>query len=174
MIRTSTESSHYVGELTSPIRKIDAGACNRVHGNSNSLDGWLICLGQWRIILIGIGSFLGASTFIGIALTPGLILLPFAKAFKSKSRILTFLVLGLPQAYTTIVTVAWCAAVLHYTRLLATTTSPLPIWLWGYKIATGPWAYMSSYDQRTDPKSNPFSMFYFFQSLMPSQPFRHG
>ena len=115
---------------------------------------WLVCLGQWRIIAIGIGSFFGATTLIGIALAPGLLLLPLAMATENRSRVWIFMLIGLSQAYTTAVIIGWCASVLYYARILATIAHALPVWLWSYEIVTGPWAYMSSREQHSNSRSN--------------------
>jgi len=115
---------------------------------------WLAFLGQWRPIDIGLLSLFRTTWLIGFALMPGLLFAaPAAMPFERGHR---FTDVALAKLYTTAVIVTWSYLVLLFFARMATPTSLLPILLWSYGIATGPWAFLAQ-DQQGDG-GNPYSL----------------
>jgi len=118
---------------------------------------WLICLGQWRVIFAGLLSFLCATFLISFALAPGFLFGLVAVAVSSKkpdSRFVLVTSAALSQLYTTAVITAWGSIVLYFCLRMATPSSLLPVLLFGYEVATGPWAALAARDQQSDSRSN--------------------
>ena len=126
---------------------------------------WLACLGEWKILGIGllVGSF--AAFPISIALMPAILFaLPSAKLIE-RGKIRLGIVLSAPATlYTVAVMAAWCYLVFSVAFGLAAERHPIPILLWSYGVATGPWAYMASKEDRGS-EAGASTMYVFFISL---------
>jgi len=109
---------------------------------------WLAVLGEWGAIGTGILSLFVSTSLLGFALMPGLLFAAPA-AFcmeKGKSFGLVFFA-ALSSIYTMGLITVWCCAVLFYFVRDATATTLIPLLIWSYGVATGPWSYMASKDQ---------------------------
>lgn len=122
---------------------------------------WLLFLSEWRILFYGLVSIFSASWVIGLLLAPTLLLIPLASRFE-KNPNGAIVIASLSQIYTTGTILIWGFCVLMlFTRIAASRNHPLPFFLWSYEVATGPWAFLASHDQRADPKSNSIFSVYF-------------
>lgn len=115
---------------------------------------WLLLLREWRILFQGVLAIVCGPWIIGLILSPQMLI--GALANKAAKRPATaYLTAGVSLAYGTGVILAWAFISLrHYSSVAAMHSSPLPIILWSYEIASGPWAFLASQDQRMDPQSN--------------------
>lgn len=126
---------------------------------------WLAFLGEWKAIGLGILSLFCATFIIGFALMPSLLFaLPAAKVIE-KGKIGMGMILGMPAAlYTVGVMIAWCYVVFRIFDGMADESSRVPMLIWSYGVATGPWAYMAQKESQGDDGFNPSVMHTFFIS----------
>jgi len=110
---------------------------------------WLAILGDWWAIGYGILGFLVSRFVIGIVLAPSLALSVPAMALIEKGKIAAaapFLVLN--TIYTYGVISAWCMLVFYIFVRNSTPSSFVPLVIWSYGVAIGPWAHMASQEQQ--------------------------
>jgi hypothetical protein len=115
---------------------------------------WLAVLGKWSVIGWGILGLIISPTVLTVALIPsfGLGLGAFWAA-KRHSRV------GLLGAgfvgflYVALIMTAWSIAVMLFFIARADHRSWIPVLLWSYSAATGPWAYMASHDSQNSEYS---------------------
>ena len=105
---------------------------------------WLAFLRQWGALGIGVLSLIFATFTISFALLPSIILnWPAAKLFE-RGHIALGSILAIPASiYTTLVMVVWCYGVFTTFLSMSSPTSLVPMLLWSYGVATGPWSYMA-------------------------------
>jgi hypothetical protein len=106
---------------------------------------WLMILGEWKAIGMGLVFVLGGSFAIGIAMMPGLILaLPMVFFEKHKIKIGMYLFGLFSLAYTYFVLSVWSIACLLYFSNMAKESSYTPMLIWGYGVALGPIVFLAS------------------------------
>lgn len=115
----------------------------------NSLGGivsgiWLAVLGEWWAIGLGILNVLFSTFIISIALIPSIPLAAGALTFGRRSKVALFAFGLLSSLYVVAVMTAWCVGVLYVFASQADSSSWIPLLLWSYGIATGPWSYMAA------------------------------
>ena len=127
---------------------------------------WLVVLGEWRAIGLGILSLFCSTMLIGFALLPSfLFALPAAK-FIEHGKYGFGIIIGMPAAlYTVGVMIAWCLLVLVVFEGMADEASRIPMLIWSYGVATGPWSYMASKEHEADDDFNPSTLHTFFVSI---------
>src|SRR5437870_5046450 len=105
---------------------------------------WLIALHEWRPLLIGLLSLFFATFLISLALLPTYLLsVPATKLFE-RGYIILGAILALPvSVYTTFVMAAWCHGIFNMFLDMSSLRTVLPILLWSYSVAIGPWSYMA-------------------------------
>lgn len=104
---------------------------------------WLLIIGEWRSVVLGIVIVAVASFILGILILPTLLLAGLASTGK---RALQYISVVLSTLYVGTIIVVWCTVIL---LVFLGRTSPrniIPMMLWSYEVATGPWAYMASKD----------------------------
>jgi hypothetical protein len=128
---------------------------------------WLAILGEWKVIGVGLLLLVSSHFLLAFILMPGLIFAaPAVKAFESGRTTIGALVVSLAVVYTTVVVIVWSYLMLRYFYARVSESSEIPLLLWSYGAATGPWAFMASKDQQGQDGGNPNSMFaVFFLSL---------
>lgn len=105
---------------------------------------WIAVLGEWWAIGFGI-LIIAASTFvISIALLPGMGLAAGGIALGQKSTADMMLLMLMSSLYTVAVITVWCVGMLLVFLSRATHHSWIPLLIWSYGLATGPWTYMAS------------------------------
>lgn len=107
---------------------------------------WLAVYGEWGVLIGGI-LYMFISTFIiSILLLPSLLLAGPAAFFAERRQFIGMGIFGLLSAsYVALIIYFTCAWILQsYTSSIPDGNSILPYLLWGYSIATAPWAYMAS------------------------------
>lgn len=144
--------------LTIPI-----GIINLLGGIVSGI--WLLFLGEWKALGLGIFSLFFAPLFLGFCLGPGLLFsLPAARVME-KGKIALGIMLGAPAAFYTVgVMVAWCYGVFQLFDNMANDSSRIPMLLWSYGVATGPWGYMASKESDGQGGFNPSVLHTFFIS----------
>jgi hypothetical protein len=106
---------------------------------------WLFALGEWWALGYGLALLLVSTFALGFVLMPGMIFgLPAAYFLSKGYRVLTYPFALLGAAYTMAVMTTWCLWVLNLYLQHANTRSFIPLLIWSYGTATGPWTYMAS------------------------------
>jgi hypothetical protein len=107
---------------------------------------WLLLIGEWRMVLLGV-AILSVSGFVlgaAVLLPPLLIAVTLASVRKRPVQIF---VAALGSLYAGAVILLWCVGVLWLFGRQASTRSVVPVLIWSYGVAVGPWANMASHDQ---------------------------
>ena len=110
-------------------------------------------LGEWWALGYGL-TLLVVSTFgVSFALLPSILLAAPGLYFLSRGpRVLAYPFAFLSNVYTAAVVTGWCVWVLQRYLQHADRPSLLPLLLWSYGTATGPWTWLASKD-RDSPAS---------------------
>jgi hypothetical protein len=123
---------------------------------------WLMVIGEWRIFFLGILSIFVATGIISLALIPGLLLaVPFAAAAARGKLILSSILGALAALYTTTVIVVWACAVFYFFSRASNVDNRLPVLLWSYGVAVGPWSYMAQKESQGSENSYAFLQVFF-------------
>lgn len=104
---------------------------------------WLLVIGEWRSVVLGIVIVAVASFAIGILLLPTLL---FAGLASTGKRALQYISVVLSTLYVGTIIVVWCTIILLVFFGRTSPRNVIPMMLWSYEVATGPWAYMASKD----------------------------
>lgn len=127
---------------------------------------WLVIIGEWRPVGLGILFFFGSSLLLGLVLMPGLLLVAPAAFFAERRQILGVVFFGtLSNLYTLGLLTIWCCGVLFLFVKDATATSLIPLLIWSYGVATGPWSYMASQDRSPEGEGIASTLATFFAQL---------
>ena len=105
---------------------------------------WLICLGQWKLVVLGLLVGIFATWFLSLAMMPamGLILLGSKLAERGKfSGFLAFMSLASLWQYALIS--IWCIVVFFSLAAHATDKTIIPRMIWAYGVALAPLSYMA-------------------------------
>lgn len=109
---------------------------------------WLAFLGEWWAIGFGLLSVFVSSFVISIALMPGLALTGGAVAFGRRSKMALLFFGALSNLYVVFVMTVWCLGALVFFMSGSTPDTWIPLLIWSYGVATGPWSYMASQESR--------------------------
>jgi|ERR1051326_464563 hypothetical protein len=127
---------------------------------------WLLVMGEWRPVLLGILFFFSSSLLLGLALMPILLFVAPAMWLAERRKTLWVLCFGaLSSAYTLSLVTIWCCAVLFLFVKDATSSSLIPRLIWSYGVATGPWSYMASKEQGPEGEGFASTIATFFAQL---------
>ncbi|MDD5055362.1 MAG: hypothetical protein PHZ00_03785 [Candidatus Peribacteraceae bacterium] len=118
---------------------------------------WLAILGEWNIILLSIVLFFASTFTISIALMPSMLLIAPAAVLLQRGNKLWLFFGALNLLYTFVVIIIWCMWILNTYVNAANDRSLLPILIWSYGTALGPWLYFASKER--DNSSTMFTTF---------------
>ena len=108
---------------------------------------WLAILGEWGSIGYGVLAMVFSGFVLGIALMPSLLLAAPAAHFAEKEIVFLFYMFAfLSSIYVAVLMTAWCGAVLYFFATRATSDAWIPILIWSYGVALGPWQWMAQKD----------------------------
>lgn len=111
---------------------------------------WLAILGQWWAIGIGL-----VAIFVHFFVTAPVMLLgmvfgaPGVALVTRGHNVLALPFLLLTQLWTYAIIAIWCIASFHYFMSNADHRTYIPLLIWSYGVATGPWAGLSQREMRT-------------------------
>jgi len=125
---------------------------------------WLATMGEWGIIIGGIIYMVIGAFVVSLLLIPSLILVAPIAYFAKKENIVGIAFFGLLSvSYVAVIIYFTCAWIFQaYTGSIPAGNSILPYLLWSYSIATAPWAYMAS---KEDKEATGTFMALFFSKL---------
>jgi len=121
---------------------------------------WLIVLGEWGPIFIGVAFMLVSIFAISIAFMPSLIfVIPALSAIEKGRKILGAFWFSLNMLYTIGLITTWCLWIMALFMRFANNSSIIPVLIWSYGIALLPWMWLAKKDQQSGG-GNEFSLFY--------------
>jgi len=110
---------------------------------------WLAILGEWGAIGWGFAAMIFSTFGISLALMPGIAFAAPAAYFGERDNTVPmYFFILLSSLYTVAVIAAWSGFVLYFFANRADSSSLIPLLLWSYGVATGPFSYMASKEQQ--------------------------
>lgn len=111
---------------------------------------WLLFLGEWGVVVLGLVYAIFSSLFISFALIPGLLISTPAVYFIDSGKKVIGAFFGfLSIIYTIALIIIWCMYVLIEFPQLVDSNAIIPILFWSYGVAMTPWIYLAQQDLRT-------------------------
>lgn len=106
---------------------------------------WLLYLGHWRFVLVGVAAAVVAPFFLGLLTLPGSLVfgLPGARLLEKGRRILALPLMLLSHAWVHAIVGAWCLAVFVFFMKKSTSADGYALLLWAYSTAIAPWSYLA-------------------------------
>lgn len=127
---------------------------------------WLAILGAWGPLVEGILAWFTSTFLLGIALLPSIGLGLPGVWFAKKGILPGVVVFGLlANIYILGLAAAWCTFVLFHFLNAATPSTYVPLLIWSYCVATGPWSYIASKEQSGDGGGDGSATIVFFCEL---------
>jgi len=106
---------------------------------------WLLILGRWTALGIGLAALFLGWFVISLALMPGLLFaVPGMKCLQSGYRCGALFFIFLVNLWQAAIFMIWCLTILYLFRTMADTKSLFPILLWSYGTAISPLQYIGS------------------------------
>ena len=110
---------------------------------------WLAILGEWGTLGWGLLAFVVSGIALKLVLMPSTLLVIPAVHFGEKGNLFAMYILAfLSYLYVIAVVTVWCVAVLYFFAKRADASSIIPMLIWSYGVATGPWAWMAQKDRQ--------------------------
>lgn len=111
---------------------------------------WLATMGEWGIIIGGVIYMVIGAFLVSLLLIPSLLLIAPITYFAKKENVAGIAFFGLLSvAYVAVIIYFTCAWIFQsYTGSIPAGNPMLPYLLWSYAIATAPWAYMASKEDK--------------------------
>ena len=106
---------------------------------------WLLIIGEWPLVLLGVVTAIGSTFVLGIVLLPTLLFAGIAAIFKARPGKIATMVLS--NLYTGLVILFWCGLILLNFNRDSSAKDWVPRILLTYGIAVGPWAKIVSFGQ---------------------------
>jgi len=121
---------------------------------------WLAILGEWGIIVNGVILMMVSGFLISIALMPSLLFAaPAAIAIEKGHKLMAVVFGGLAILYTVMLITIWCIWIMWTFTDTATVHSYIPILIWSYCVALGPWQWLAQQDSHSGNDSSSFTTF---------------
>ncbi len=110
---------------------------------------WLGVIGEWWALGVGLVGLFVSPFLVTILLIPGLLFAAPGSALFERGRQGPAMVLaGISSLYTAALIAAWGIGILHLFASRATAHSIIPLLIWSYGVASGPWSFLASKDQQ--------------------------
>lgn len=111
---------------------------------------WLVILGEWSAIFLGIAILFVGAFAVSLLLAPGMGLAGVGViALERGNKFAGWFFLLLASPWTYIVIIVWEIAIFNMFGKRVTTDNVIPMWLWSYGAATGVWSYLASKEQQS-------------------------
>lgn len=118
---------------------------------------WLVILGEWVVIVKGIGLMVFSSFLISPLLMLGILFSGPAIVAMERGKIILSVFFGfLGSLYTYALMTIWCILVMWLFVKSATEGSIIPLLIWSYGVALAPWMWFAQKDQQAG--GNEFSI----------------
>lgn len=123
---------------------------------------WLAILGEWWAIGLGLLLMMVSTFILSIVLIPSLALAAGAY-MTQRSRVGITIVALFSNLYVAAVITAWSIGMLYAFMSRASGQNWIPLLLWSYGAAMGPWAYMAAKEEQNDEGNTSFIAVMFAQ-----------
>ncbi len=112
---------------------------------------WLAILGQWWALGIGVAALIAHAFLVPVVMGAGLMLLlpPVATLSSRGGAALASPFILLTQVFIYGIVCAWCIGIFHVVMSKADDQTYIPLLIWSYGIAVGPWAAMTARDRQS-------------------------
>lgn len=108
---------------------------------------WLAILGNWGTIALGFIAMIISGFLLTLILMPYMfIAAPSIYFAKKGTMFLSYIFSLLGTAYIVAVMTIWCGGILLFFVNRATDKSLIPVLIWSYGVALGPWQWMAQKD----------------------------
>lgn len=110
---------------------------------------WLALIGQWWALGVGLVGLCVSPFLVIILLMPSLLFAaPAAYLFERGKQGVATVLFGVSSLYTAALMAVWGISVLYLFASRATAGSVIPLLIWSYAVASGPWSFFASKDQK--------------------------
>ncbi len=124
---------------------------------------WLLAIGEWRPLLVGIGMMFAGIFLISFALMPGMLVSAGGIALHEKGGMLRpigWLLMVTGLLWTFLIMTAWAGQLsLEYFTSKSSKETFWPLLIWSYSVATVPWAYMARKEMQSGENAAATSTF---------------
>lgn len=143
MERAGTIIAALLGVLSFPVMLLNFGG-----GIVGGI--WLLIIGNWSLLGLGVFSMFVSSFLLGLVLAPGLVFTaPAALAFQNGRQVIGSLCALIGNLYTSAIMTIWCVGCFYVVLVSYYRGGSIwPYLLWAYGMATGPWTYMAAREGR--------------------------
>lgn len=108
---------------------------------------WLTLIGQCWALGVGLVCLFVSHFLVGILLMPSLLFdVPAATLFERGKQGVATVLAGVSNLYTAGLIAVWGIGVLYFFASRATADSVIPLLIWSYGVAIGPWSFLASKD----------------------------
>jgi hypothetical protein len=105
---------------------------------------WLLAIGEWRPVIIGVITAIFAPMLLRLALLPGTLFAASGAYFAQKGVTIGIYFIGLLSSiYIYVLIAAWCGGIIFYFMQNPAPGAFWPLLIWSYGIATSPWSYLA-------------------------------
>jgi hypothetical protein len=109
---------------------------------------WLLVIGQWIPLVVGIVISIFAPFALGLAVLPSMIFaMPGIRSAERGFTIGVYFFTFLSSVYVALLITGWCGAITYYFLKDAPSYAFWPLLIWSYGVATSPWTYMAQKDE---------------------------
>jgi len=110
---------------------------------------WLALIGEWWALGVGLVGLLVSHFLVSILLMPSVLFAAPAAALSERGKhgVATVLA-GVSSLYTAALIAGWGIGILYFFASRATAGSVIPLLIWSYGVASGPWSFLASKDQQ--------------------------
>ena len=110
---------------------------------------WLAVIGEWWALGVGLVGLFGSPFLVSILLMPNFLFAAAGMAlFERRRRGPGMVLAGISNLYTAALIAAWGIGILYFFASRATAHSIIPLLIWSYGVASGPWSFLASKDQQ--------------------------
>lgn len=124
---------------------------------------WLMLLGDWWPLLVGVGAIIGGASACALALSPSLLIGIFAASLFERGgiyRVVAYPLILATSLWIYVVMCVWTLLWFFYFAHITASGSIIPMMLWAYTVATAPWSYMAQRDAQGGEHTASMAVFF--------------
>lgn len=109
---------------------------------------WLLVLGEWQLLFVGIAYMVGGAFLLSIVLLPGMLFAAPAAMAAERGNFLATIFFVVPSVGWTYLVMSFSCVYVFSTAASAIDGPTLPFIFWGYAVALAPWSFLASKDSQ--------------------------